>query len=176
MKRMVDWQVRLVSTGLLLILGGRSGLAFAGREGALDQAPGASSVQGQIPPANNSAESSTDAESTSGGTAELPDSPSAARSQSASPAPQPGGQQPQSSQPSPPPSVAQKPVGTAAAEITPTRGSGASNPAGVAIAPAKQHQVRSLFIKIGAVVGAGAALGTVMALSMASPSKPPGAR
>jgi hypothetical protein len=176
MKRKVDWRIRLISTGLLLILGGRPSLAFAGQEGALDQASDGSSVQGQIPPANNSAENPTDPGSTSVGTAELPDSPGAGSSQSASPSSQPGGQQSQSSQPSPPPSGAQKPVGTAAAEITATRGSGASKPAGVAIAPAKQHQVRSLFIKIGAVVGAGAALGTVMALSMASPSKPPGAR
>ncbi len=70
----------------------------------------------------------------------------------------------------------QKPVGTAAAEAPSVRGTGASKPAGFAIAPGKQRQSRSFLIKVGAVIGAGAALGTVMALSMASPSKPPGAK
>jgi len=67
-------------------------------------------------------------------------------------------------------------VGTAAAEAASIRGAGASKPAGIAIAPGKQHQARSLLIKVGAILGAGAAVGTVMALSMASPSKPPGAK
>jgi len=71
----------------------------------------------------------------------------------------------------PPPS---EPVGTATAERAPTAGGAASRPAGAAIAPAKQRQVRSLLIKLGAVAGAGAALGTVMALTKASPSTPPG--
>jgi hypothetical protein len=49
-------------------------------------------------------------------------------------------------------------------------------PAGVAIAPAKQRQSRALLLKIGAIVGTGVAVGTVMALSNATPSKPPGAK
>jgi hypothetical protein len=69
----------------------------------------------------------------------------------------------------------EKPLGTAAAEIGTAGGTTASKPAGVAIAPAKQHQSRSLLIKLGAVIGAGVALGTVMALSSGSPSRPPGA-
>ena len=68
-----------------------------------------------------------------------------------------------------------EPVGTATAERTPTAGGAASEPAGTAIAPAKQRQVRSLLIKLGAVAGAGVALGTVMALSKGTPSTPPGA-
>ena len=70
----------------------------------------------------------------------------------------------------------QKPVGTAAAEAASVRGTGASKPAGMAIAPGKQHQTRSFLIEVGAILGAGTAVGTVMALTMASPSKPPGAR
>ena len=46
---------------------------------------------------------------------------------------------------------------------------------GAAIAPAKQRRVRSLLIKLGALAGAGAAVGTVYALSHGSPSRPPGA-
>jgi hypothetical protein len=72
-----------------------------------------------------------------------------------------------------PPAATERPVGTAAAEIGNASGVAASKPAGVAIAPAKQHQSRSLLLKVGAVIGAGVAIGTVMALSNASPSRPP---
>jgi hypothetical protein len=70
----------------------------------------------------------------------------------------------------------QEPVGTAAAESVETTGVAASKPAGAAIAPAKQRRTRALLIKVGALVGAGVAVGTVAALSSASPSRPPGAR
>lgn len=68
-----------------------------------------------------------------------------------------------------------QPEGTAAARATRTIGGPASKPAGSAVAPAKQRQVRSLLIKIGAIAGAGAALGTVYALTRGTPTKPPGA-
>jgi hypothetical protein len=68
-----------------------------------------------------------------------------------------------------------QPAGTAAAERARTRGGVASRPAGVAIAPAKQHQVRSILIKTGAILAGAAALGTVYALHTATPSNPPGA-
>jgi hypothetical protein len=70
---------------------------------------------------------------------------------------------------------AQKPVGTAAAEAPHTTGVAASQPAGVAIAPAKQHRVRTIVIRVGAIVGAGVAVGTVVALTEGTSSKPPGA-
>jgi len=69
-------------------------------------------------------------------------------------------------------SVSQEPLGTAAAEEVPTSGGGASRPAGTAIAPAKQHQMRSLLLKIGAVAAAGVAIGTVAALSKGTSSAP----
>jgi hypothetical protein len=67
-----------------------------------------------------------------------------------------------------------EPVGAATAESVPTTGGAAAKPAGVAIAPAKQHQTRSLLIKVGAALAAGAALGTVYALSHGTASTPPG--
>lgn len=70
----------------------------------------------------------------------------------------------------------QRPVGTAAAEAPKVSGITAAQPAGAAIAPAKQHRVRTIVLKVGAILGAGAAVGTVIALSAATPSKPPGAR
>lgn len=65
-------------------------------------------------------------------------------------------------------------LGTAAAETVPTTGIAASRPAGAAVAPAKQRRVRSILIKVGALVGVGVAVGTTLALSQGSPSKPPG--
>ena len=114
--------------------------------------------------------------------APFPDSPSMVRVQG-SPENQSGsaGQTSASEtqKPQPPTEVQQnrkqQPVGTAVAEPANTAGIAASEPAGVAIAPAKQHRTRVLLIKVGALVGAGVAVGTVMALSKASPSKPPGA-
>jgi len=68
------------------------------------------------------------------------------------------------------------PAGAAAAQGVKTAGGAASRPAGTAIAPAKQHQTRSLLIKISAIAAGAAALGTVYALSRSSSSTPPGAR
>ncbi|HXJ85871.1 MAG TPA: hypothetical protein VMS18_03585 [Candidatus Binatia bacterium] len=68
----------------------------------------------------------------------------------------------------------QRPVGTAAAEAPKVSGVTAAQPAGAAIAPGKQRRVRSVVLKVGAILGAGAAIGTVIALSAATPSKPPG--
>ena len=115
---------------------------------------------------------------------ELPDSPGAVFSKSAaSPqqqsgngaetsTPEPAQTQPSQSQSQPLP---QKPVGTAAAEAPDTTGIAASQPAGVAIAPAKQHRVRTIVLRTGAIIGAGVAVGSVVALTSATSSKPPGA-
>ena len=64
--------------------------------------------------------------------------------------------------------------GTAAAESEKMNGVAASNPTGVAIAPAKQHRRRAFWVKLGALAGAGMAVGTAMSLSRSSPSRPPG--
>lgn len=115
-------------------------------------------------------------------TERLPDSPGSTRLQiiadnrlgdGQQPAPQPqqsstqqqSGNQQQSG-------AAQQPVGTAASESVKATGVAASQPAGAAIAPAKQRRTRSILIKVGALVGAGIAVGTVVGLSAASPSRP----
>ena len=68
----------------------------------------------------------------------------------------------------------QQPNGTAVAPPIEVSGGAASKPAGVAIAPPKQRQVRSLLIKLGFLAGAGVAIGTVVGLSAASPGHVPG--
>jgi len=115
---------------------------------------------------------------------ELPDSPGALWARSESSARQ--NPEPQAGEPQSQPPAAdkngnkneklQRPVGTAAAEAPKVSGITAAQPAGAAIAPAKQRRVRTIVLKVGAILGAGAAIGTVIALSAATPSKPPGAR
>jgi len=106
-------------------------------------------------------------------------SPSATPQNGGSETPLPNAPQPQAApaQPPRPPAQssqsAQEPLGAAAAEQVKTAGGGASRPAGNAIAPAKQHQYRSLLIKLGAVAAAGIAAGTVYGLSHATSSTPP---
>jgi len=111
---------------------------------------------------------------------ELPDSPGVVLlAQQASAQSQPG----QSSDNPAPPTAnvqgtdqkPQRPVGTAAAEAPKVSGITAAQPAGVAIAPARQKRKRTIVLKVGAIIGAGAAVGTVIALTAGTSSKPPGA-
>jgi hypothetical protein len=94
---------------------------------------------------------------------ELPDNPGATSAQPPSNAPEATTTQ------KPP----QQPSGTAVAPPVEVSGGAASKPAGVAIAPPKQRQIRSLLIKLGFLAGAGVAIGTVVGLSAASPSHVP---
>jgi hypothetical protein len=70
------------------------------------------------------------------------------------------------------PQTPSEPVGTAVAPYQKTVGVASSRPAGAVIAPAKQRRAHSLLIKLGLILGGAAAIGTVVALSKASPSRP----
>lgn len=94
---------------------------------------------------------------------ELPDSPGSSASAATATSSAQSTNAAQNSQPS----------GTAAAPSVQVSGSAASKPAGVAIAPPKQRQIRSWLIKFGFLAGAGVAIGTVAALSAASPGRVP---
>jgi len=98
-----------------------------------------------------------------------PDSPKPDRPQAGNQNGQPGTPQSGSEQEQ---SGAPKPVGTAAAPYEKTTGVAASRPAGAVIAPAKQRRARTILIRFAVVVGAAVAIGTVVALSHASPSRP----
>lgn len=104
----------------------------------------------------------------------LPDSPGAEWARLQEPAPQQASN-PQNTQDAAQDQRSQRPAGTAAAEAPRVTGITAAEPAGVAIAPAKQRRVRTIVLKVGAIIGAGAAIGTVVALSAGTSSKPPGA-
>lgn len=88
----------------------------------------------------------------------LPDAPQAQPAQTSS------GQQP-----------APAPSGTAGAKAADVKGAPVAQPAGAAVAPVRQRGHRSLLIKVGLLAGAGIAVGTALALSERSPSRPPGA-
>jgi len=97
---------------------------------------------------------------------ELPENPGRSTTPPAAAVPQ---------NPVPQNNVPPQPSGTAVAPAVEVSGSAASKPAGVAIAPPKQRQIRSWLIRFGFIAGAGAALGTVVALSAASPGRVPNA-
>lgn len=88
----------------------------------------------------------------------LPDAPQAQTTQT------PANQQP-----------AATPSGAAGAKAANVKGAPVAQPTGAAVAPPRQHGHRSLIIKIGLLAGAGVAVGTAVALSEKSPSRPPGA-
>jgi len=67
-------------------------------------------------------------------------------------------------------------VGTAVAPPPAVLPIAAAEPTGIAIAPAKQRRVGRIVLKVGALVGASAALSTVLILSETTGSKPAGAR
>jgi hypothetical protein len=69
-----------------------------------------------------------------------------------------------------------QPQGAAAARLQPTTGTAAAQPAGAAIAPVKQKRSRSFLIRMGVIAAAGIAVGSAVALSSGSPSKPPGSK
>ncbi len=66
----------------------------------------------------------------------------------------------------------QNPVGTAAAPVAKPTGVAASRPAGAVIAPSKQKRRKAILIRVGIIVGAGVAVGTVAALSRSSSARP----
>lgn len=158
-----SWLTRQITGCLLLLLVAPHALATPppqqeanlGQAGVVASAPAQSQdsdkVASQVNPEPSPAEA-------------LPNSPSAVRSQD---------QVSSGQQPSPQvQSGTQEPLGTAVAPSVKTTGVAASRPAGAAIAPARQKRARSILIKVGVIVGAGVAVGTVVALSSASPSRP----
>jgi hypothetical protein len=84
----------------------------------------------------------------------------------------PDAPQPQSA-PAPQQST-QAQTGAAGAKAGNVKGTPAAQPIGAAVAPVRQKSHRSLLIKLGLLAGVGVAVGTAVALSEASPSRPPG--
>jgi hypothetical protein len=84
----------------------------------------------------------------------------------------PDAPQPQSAQTSQ--QSTQAPSGAAGAKAANAKGAPVAQPIGAAVAPVRQHGHRSLLIKIGLIAGGAVAIGTVVALSEKSPTRPSG--
>ncbi len=156
------WLIKIV---LLLTVFAMSGMP------AMAQAATAQQPQSQTEPQSPVTVDPSAAPKTPVPSSDLPEAPSALPQTEMPPAQQPSANAPQPAQS---PQQPQQPLGTATAERGATAGGAASKPAGMAIAPAKQKQNRSLLIKLGAVAAAGAAIGIVYGLTRATPSTPPG--
>lgn len=166
MRTSEHWLRRQIAGCLLLLFTAPAAHAIPSpqQEANLSQGGGVSSTQVQSQDSNSGGKKATEPSQSEA----LPNSPGTVRSQD----PPSSGQQPS-------PKLqtgTQDPLGTAAAPSVKTTGVAASRPAGAAIAPAKQKRARSILIKVGVIVGAGVAIGTVVALSSGSPSRPAGSR
>ena len=159
MKTVSSWLYRQLAIGLVLLVTAQFGLSAVAQEVPPAQQPAPAPIQSAA-----SASPAGDAPQI----ASLPDSPTPIAPQTA-PA-----SQPQSSPQTTPQqqNTPAQPLGTAAAPSEPASGVAASRPAGAAIAPAKQKRSRTFAIRIALIVGAAVAVGTVVALSSASPSRP----
>ena len=170
MRISVSWLRRRIAFGLVIMMA--MPLAEAGAESPQE---GVGGQQAQSAPSVPSELQSSDsrtarvAPEASVSDATLPESPSPTQSQSAAQGGQPATSQSASEQQR---DAQSKPVGSAAAPFEKTTGVAASRPAGAVIAPGKQRQARSILIRVSIVVGAAVAIGTVVALSHASPSRP----
>jgi hypothetical protein len=141
---------RQIAIGLIAVLA----MPFAGSVPALGQQTAPSQQLGGVPPPPTPSHN---------------DTPAPGANQT------PGDNQPSNAPIAPPgqqPSGTPAPVGTAVAPYEKGVGVAASRPAGAVIAPAKQKRSRSFMIKIGLLIGAAVAVGTVVAISSASPSRP----
>jgi hypothetical protein len=170
MRISASWLKREIAFGLVIMMAMplAEAAAAAPQEGTGGQRT--QSVPSVLPEpqssGNGAAKAETDA---SRSEVTLPDGPSPTQSQSEAQGAQPATSQSVSEQQQ---STAPKPVGSAAAPFEKTTGVAASSPAGAVIAPAKQRRARSIVIRVSIVVGAAVAIGTVVALSHGSPSRP----
>lgn len=149
---------------------------LAAQQSATSQTANPADAAQSNPPVTDPSQAPLEPVPPSQNTGEQPVEQNAPNAATTPPAPQtatPEAPQPQNSVQQPPQKQNQ-PQGTAAAQKGQTAGGAASQPAGTAIAPAKQKQNRSLLIKIGLIGAAAVAGGTVYALSRKTPSLPPG--
>jgi hypothetical protein len=169
MRSSLCWQRRMIAGGLVFLLAFpfAEEAAAVPRQELLDPHPSASPAQDQSKDSNNQTGSPGTGKSSSQET--VPDSPDPKPTQAAGQSGQSGSSQSGSE---PPQNNTSNPVGTAAAPVMKTGGVAASRPAGAVIAPGKQRRARSILIRVGVIVGAAVAVGTVVGLSHASPSRP----
>ena len=167
MRTVSGWLRRQIACSLVMLLAAPfADAAAAPPQKAMggEQSQSVSSVrdqsEGSDSPTGNSAKE------TSRANEDYPNNPDPVPSQVADQSGQAGTSQSDSQQ------TQDQPVGTAAAPYEKTTGIAASRPAGAVIAPAKQRRARSILIRVGVIVGGAVAIGTVVALTHGSPSRP----
>ena len=169
MRSSLGWRRRLIAGGLVFLLAFplAEEAAAVPQQVLLDPHPSVSTVQDQSKDPNN--QTGNQGAGTSSSAETVPDSPDPKPTQAAGQSGQSGSSQSGSE---PPQNSTPKPVGTAAAPVMKSGGVAASRPAGAVIAPGKQRRARSILIRVGVIAGAAVAVGTVVALTHASPSRP----
>lgn len=170
MRILNSWLRRRIAFGLAIVLAtplAEATAASAQQTIGFQEAQSAPSLQSQAQDSDSRAGKT--APDTSKSDATLPDTPTPARSQSPAQSGESAATEPaaESQQETP-----TRPVGSAAAPYERTTGIAVSRPAGAVIAPARQRRARSILIRVSIVVGAAIAIGTVVALSQGSPSRP----
>jgi hypothetical protein len=174
MRSSLCWRRRLVAGGLVFLLAFplAEEAAAVPQQVLLDPHPSVSTDQDQTKDPDHQAGSPGAGTSSSEET--KPDNPDPKPTQAAGQSGQSGSSQSDSSQSGsePPQNSTPKPVGTAAAPVMKAGGVAASRPAGAVIAPGKQRRARSILIRVGIIAGVAVAIGTVVGLSHASPSRP----
>lgn len=167
MRISASWQQRQIAAGLVLFLA----VPFAGAASTqpLPMPTGQPTATAPATPtqSSNSATGSADTE-----TSQAVATPTSSTSSSSNDVDQEQSSAPLPSAPQQQQNNNSNPVGTAAAPYEKTTGVAASRPAGAVVAPAKQKRSRSFLIRVGLIVGACVAVGTVVALSAGSPSRP----
>jgi cytoskeletal protein RodZ len=165
-----SWLRRVIAFGLVVMMAVPSAeVAVASPQKGVSGEQAQSVPSAPPQPQNPSSQTLKGELETSGSDVTPPDSRSPIQTQSAAQGEQPANSQSASEQPQ---ETTQKPVGSAAAPFERTTGVAASRPAGAVIAPGKQRRARSIVIRVSIVVGAAVAIGTVVALSHGSPSRP----
>ncbi len=164
------WFYRMVAGFLMFVLATPPGIAATIPQQQGQPAPQTAATQ---PVPQTAGPAAPEQAANDGPSSPLPDSPNPALS-SAAPQSSSASQQASSSQSAPQQNGPAQPMGTAAAPYEPGTGIAASRPSGAAIAPARQKRTRSFVIKVGLLIAAGVAVGSVVALSSASPSRASG--
>ena len=167
MRISANWQQRQIAGCLVLLLA----VPFAEAASTPAQAA-ASSQQTATTPAMQSQSSAAPSATIHPATSQSPATPSSSSIVNS------GDVNQEQSQATLPPAPQQQqngtsnPVGTAAAPYEKPTGIPASRPAGAVVAPGKQKRSRSFLIRVGLIVGACVAVGAVVGMSAASPSRP----
>ncbi len=167
MRISASWQQKQIAGCLVLFLA----VPFAEAAGTRPQ-PATSGQQAVTAPSKNTQSSDSATGNADTATPQPAGSPSSSMSSSSTVANQEQSSATLPSAPQQQQNGNSNPVGTAAAPYEKTTGVTASRPAGAVVAPAKQKRSRSFLIRVGLVVGACVAVGTVVALSAGSPSRP----